>query len=118
MDYNDRKLIKSIINNTEGMDDDTYNRLCKVIDLEEVPDEDLWQDGEIGAKEVSEIIFQRVVNIGDWKLMREPTSYSDDCYGCATQRDKCEHDNWEDTSVHISEPIKAVLKNIKEKDNE
>ena len=38
--------------------------------LEEVPDEDLWQDGEIGAKEVSEIIFQRVVNTGDWKLMR------------------------------------------------
>ena len=37
---------------------------------EEVPDEDLWQDGEIGAKEVSEIIFQRVVNPGDWKLMR------------------------------------------------
>ena len=37
---------------------------------EEVPDEDLWQDGEIGAKEVSEIIFQRVVNTGDWKLMR------------------------------------------------
>ena len=37
---------------------------------EEVPDEDLYQDGEIGAKEVSEIIFQRVVNTGDWKLMR------------------------------------------------
>ena len=37
---------------------------------EEVPDEDLWQDGEIGAKEVSEIIFQRVVNTGDWKLIR------------------------------------------------
>ena len=37
---------------------------------EDVPDEDLWQDGELGAKEVSEIIFQRVVNTGDWKLMR------------------------------------------------
>ena len=37
---------------------------------EEVPDEDLWQDGEIGAKEVGEIIFQRVINTGDWKLMR------------------------------------------------
>ena len=37
---------------------------------EEVPDEDLWQDGEIGAKEDSEIIFQRDVNTGDWKLMR------------------------------------------------
>ena len=38
--------------------------------LEEVPDEDLWQDGELGSKEVGEIIFQRVVNTGDWKLMR------------------------------------------------
>ena len=38
--------------------------------MEEVPDEDLWQDGELGSKEVSEIIFQRVVNTGDWKLMR------------------------------------------------
>tara|TARA_R100001082_G_scaffold36914_1_gene19453 strand:- start:98 stop:439 length:342 start_codon:yes stop_codon:yes gene_type:complete len=37
---------------------------------EEVPDEDLWQDGELGAKEVGETIFQRVVNTGDWKLMR------------------------------------------------
>ena len=37
---------------------------------EEIPDEDLWQDGEIGAKEVSEIIFQRVINTGEWKLMR------------------------------------------------
>ena len=38
--------------------------------FERIEDEDLWQDGEIGAKEVSEIIFQRVVNTGDWKLMR------------------------------------------------
>ena len=38
--------------------------------MEEVPDEDLWQDGELGSKEVGEIIFQRVVNTGDWKLMR------------------------------------------------
>ena len=38
--------------------------------FEEVPDEDLWQDGEIGAKEVSEIIFQRVVNTGEWKIIR------------------------------------------------
>ena len=37
---------------------------------EEIPDEDLRQDGEIGAKEVSEIIFQRVINTGEWKLMR------------------------------------------------
>ena len=38
--------------------------------FEEIEDEELWQDGEIGAKEVSEIIFQRVINTGEWKLMR------------------------------------------------
>ena len=39
-------------------------------DWEEIPDVDLWQDGEIGARKLSEIIFQRVINIGDWKLIR------------------------------------------------
>ena len=38
--------------------------------FERIEDEDLWQDGELGAKEVSEIIFQRVVNTGDWILIR------------------------------------------------
>ena len=38
--------------------------------FEEIEDEELWQDGEIGAKELSEIIFQRVINTGDWKLIR------------------------------------------------
>ena len=37
---------------------------------EEIPDEDLWQDGEIGAKKLSELIFQRVINLGNWKLIR------------------------------------------------
>ena len=70
MDYDDRKLIKSIINNTEGMDDDTYNRLCKVIDLEEVPDEDLWEDGELKKDEVFDKINYHIFVKGDWKLMR------------------------------------------------
>ena len=58
--------------------DNRLNNLQKELDdleeqlylWEDVPDEDLWQDGEIGAKEVSEIIFQRVINTGEWKLMR------------------------------------------------
>ena len=37
---------------------------------EEVPDEDLWQDGELTVKELKENIYNRVVNIGDWKLVR------------------------------------------------
>ncbi len=51
--------------------DELLHKLQDEMDAwEDVPDEDLWQDGELGAKEVSEIIFQRVVNTGDWKLMR------------------------------------------------
>ena len=68
-------------NRIEEVSHETDNRLNnlqkELNDLEEqlylwedVPDEDLWQDGEIGAKEVSEIIFQRVINTGEWKLMR------------------------------------------------
>ena len=39
-------------------------------DWEEVPQEDLWEDGEIGAIELSQKIFQRTINIGEWKLIR------------------------------------------------
>ena len=37
---------------------------------EEVPDEDLWEDGEMSKKDVKEEIFWRVVTMGDWKLIR------------------------------------------------
>ena len=105
--YNDIKLIKSILFNTEGMDDDTYDRLCKTIDLEEVPQEDLYEDGEITQKQVEYKIIKNI-DEGEYLLMRE-------CYACATQRHKCEHDNYEDTSVHISEPIKEIMNKLKEK---
>ena len=67
--YNDIKLIKSILFNTEGMDDDTYNRLCKVIDLEEVPQEDLCEDGELNQEETEAKILDGIDN-GNWLLMR------------------------------------------------
>ena len=37
---------------------------------EEVPDEDLWEDGEISMTLVRDKILQHVLQIGDWKLMR------------------------------------------------
>ena len=39
---------------------------------EEVPDEDLWQDGEItSVLDLMQEIEQRVLVTGDWKLIRE-----------------------------------------------
>ena len=105
--YDDVKLIKSILFNTEGMDDDTYDRLCKTIDLEEVPQEDLWEDGELTQEQLETKILDGIGD-GDYLLMRE-------CYACATQRHDCEHDQWEDTSVHIADAVRDVMKNIKEK---
>ena len=36
----------------------------------EVPDEELWQDGELSRAEVKESIIYHVVDEGDWVLMR------------------------------------------------
>ena len=38
---------------------------------EEVPDEDLWQDGEISGADLLEEIYQKVIIEGQWKLIRE-----------------------------------------------
>ena len=38
---------------------------------EEVPDEDLWEDGELGAIDVSQKLFQRIVNTGELKIIKE-----------------------------------------------
>ena len=38
---------------------------------EEVPDEDLWQDGEISGADLLEEIYQKVIIEGNWKLIRE-----------------------------------------------
>ena len=106
--YDNVKLIKSILFNTEGMDDATYDRLCKTIDLEEVPQEDLWKDGELTQEQLETKILDGIDD-GDYLLMRE-------CYACATQRHACEHDNYKDTSIHISEPIKQIMDHIDQSD--
>ena len=37
---------------------------------EHVPDEDLWEDGELDSAQVQHKIIKHVLQIGDWKLMR------------------------------------------------
>ena len=38
---------------------------------EEVPDEDLWEDGELNSTDVAKKIYWAVVQQGEWKLIRE-----------------------------------------------
>ena len=39
-------------------------------DWEEVPQEDLWEDGELSVVEVHHKIINRTVQTGDWLLIR------------------------------------------------
>ena len=38
---------------------------------EEVPDEDLWEDGEIDENGLTLKLFQQIITEGDWKVIRE-----------------------------------------------
>ena len=42
----------------------------KKADWEEVPQEVLWEDGEMSKIDVKEEIFWRVITMGDWRLIR------------------------------------------------
>ena len=42
----------------------------EITDWEEVPDEDLWEDGELGVDGVKSKIF-RMLHLGKYKLIRE-----------------------------------------------
>ena len=42
----------------------------KKAEWEEIPDEELWEDGEIGELQVRNKIANRVLQLGDWKLIR------------------------------------------------
>jgi hypothetical protein len=37
---------------------------------EEVPAEDLWEDGELDSEQVKEKLYQEVIRQGVWKLIR------------------------------------------------
>ena len=38
---------------------------------EEVPDEDLWEDGELDSEQLKEKLYQEIVRQGVWKVIRE-----------------------------------------------
>ena len=37
---------------------------------EEVPTEDLWMDGELNSNQVMNVMYIKVIQEGDWKLIR------------------------------------------------
>ena len=38
---------------------------------EEIPDEDLWQDGEINSNQLMDLLYIKIIQEGDWKVIRE-----------------------------------------------
>ena len=42
----------------------------KQSDHEEVPQEELWEDGELGARQIGEKLFARIIVSGEWKIIR------------------------------------------------
>ena len=42
----------------------------EIIEFEEVPTEDLWEDGELDSEQVKEKLYQEVIRQGVWKLIR------------------------------------------------
>tara|TARA_Y100001938_G_scaffold129804_1_gene185109 strand:+ start:76 stop:264 length:189 start_codon:yes stop_codon:yes gene_type:complete len=47
------------------------NKKRNIDNWEEIPDEDLWEDGELESEQVKEKIFQKAIRYGEWKLIRE-----------------------------------------------
>jgi hypothetical protein len=42
----------------------------KITDWEEVPAEDLWQDGEITPNEMPHLLYENIIEEGKWKIVR------------------------------------------------
>ena len=36
----------------------------------EIPNEDLWEDGELDSEQIKEKLYQEVIRQGEWKLIR------------------------------------------------
>jgi hypothetical protein len=70
--FNNKRKEKMIIL-TEHMKKDITKLKGNKMDLsqwEEVPDEDLWEDGELDSEQVKEKLYQEVIRQGVWKLIR------------------------------------------------
>jgi hypothetical protein len=50
-----------IFKETEDYDEATH---------EEIPQEDLWEDGELNLRDVEQKILLRTLDLGDWILVR------------------------------------------------
>ena len=37
---------------------------------EEIPDEELWEDGEIDEEQLSNKLYHRIIEVGDWVILR------------------------------------------------
>ena len=37
---------------------------------EEVPDEDLWQDGELNSNQLMDLLYIRIIQEGKWRVIR------------------------------------------------
>ena len=37
---------------------------------EEVPDEDLWQDGELNSNQLMDLLYIRIIQEGKWRVLR------------------------------------------------
>ena len=48
-----------------------YKDSDSMFDWEQVPDEDLWEDGELNSAQVQHKIIHRVMQTGDWIIIRE-----------------------------------------------
>ena len=52
--------------------DELLHKLQDEMDAwEDVPDEDLWQDGELHYPEIMHYIYHQVIKQGTWKLIRK-----------------------------------------------
>lgn len=53
---------KQKIGTSEGFNIDNW---------EEIPTEDLWEDGEINSEQLKEKLYQEIIRQGVWKIIRE-----------------------------------------------
>tara|TARA_Y100000401_G_scaffold70398_1_gene56504 strand:+ start:39 stop:212 length:174 start_codon:yes stop_codon:yes gene_type:complete len=46
------------------------NKKRNIDNWEEIPDEDLWEDGELNSVDVAKKVYWAVIQQGEWKLIR------------------------------------------------
>ena len=62
-------IFKKIASNVFKEVEWKYNKT--EFDWEEIPQEDLWEDGELNAKQVEQKVIDNVMFTGDWIVIRE-----------------------------------------------